>query len=187
MMQINRFFEVLNSISVDVSARPFRLVIKRGSIFTLGKFEFLRVYGCYILVFQFYSKMCDTPFKTPNFTSRYERMKSRASDSEESIANSEDSSGSVELSIVAEFDDLIRSVKQKRNDHLLDAFTNFAEQTKLLWELYNSAMKECTRLQAALDHQTEDYTEVNRSLTVARKMLDDEKRRGNKHSKKYLK
>lgn len=99
-------------------------------------------------------------------------------DSDESTvsttASSSDNNG--ELTIVAEFDDLMRCVKHRRCSEVEDAFLELAEQLKEMQMQWQVAVQECQRLRAALDDKTQDCSDLESKLKIARKLLDQEKR-----------
>lgn len=124
--------------------------------------------------------MCDRVFKTP--TALYHKGTSSDSDSSVSSEKSTQSNGAAssnggEISIVAEFDDLMRVHKQIRSDKLLVecSFLDFIEQTKTLYKEYCSAVEECRRLQTCLDGKVHECSDLELKLTKARKLLDQEK------------
>lgn len=106
------------------------------------------------------------------------------SDSEESTK----SSTSVEnglcngdaLSLVAEFDDLIRLMKQRRVDEVESAFIDFIEQTNEMRNQYDRSIKECRRLQGLLEQKTQELSEMENKLLIARRLLDKEKKENKK-------
>lgn len=119
-----------------------------------------------------------TPFKTP----LPYRKKPVTSDSEEST-NSEGSSCSTgtanNTSLVILYDDLHRIIEHslEEKNKLEDAFRTTAEETKLLWIQWKTSVQECQRLQSLLTMKIEEASELERNLTQARKMLDEEKRK----------
>ncbi|CAH0548067.1 unnamed protein product [Brassicogethes aeneus] len=129
--------------------------------------------------------MCDTPFKTPlpyNTPRSYEfytpKENSDKSDSEESTSSTGESKASynsADLSIVAVFDDLMRLVKQRRHDKIENAFISFAEDIKDMWSHWQESVVECRRLQSLINKKTEECSELENHLKVARKLLDKEK------------
>lgn len=80
------------------------------------------------------------------------------------------------LSIVAEFDDLVRCVRQQRCDEVEDAFLHFAEQVEGVFGKLREARDECQRLQELLDKRTHDFSDSEGKLHLARHMLDKEKK-----------
>ncbi|KRT82480.1 C1 domain containing protein, partial [Oryctes borbonicus] len=110
--------------------------------------------------------------------------KSEHSDSEESTAStgSSDTANVVtsnvrsDLSIVAQFDDIIRLYKQRPNQTVEKAFYNVAEQTKGMCEQWRVAVEEARRLQTELDKKNHELSDLDNKLTVARKLLDQEKK-----------
>ncbi|XP_063925779.1 rac GTPase-activating protein 1-like isoform X2 [Zophobas morio] len=136
--------------------------------------------------------MCDTPFKTPlpyrtpkaDFDRDFYPEKIH-SDSEESVASSNsDNAGSGgtqssngEISLVAEFDDLVRFYRCFRSKKLETefAFADFVEQVKQLYVNYYGAIDECRRLQSLLDAKVHECSDLDHKLLTARKLLDKEK------------
>lgn len=125
-----------------------------------------------------------TPHKTPSARD-YEKecytQKTDASDSEESTASngsSDPASTNIrsELSIVAQFDDLIRLYKQRPNPTVEQIFYSFVEQTKGIVERWRIATEESRRLQIELDKKNHELGDLENKLTVARKLLDQQKR-----------
>lgn len=129
---------------------------------------------------QFSERMAGvTPFKTPL---PYSTPKmSDKSDSDESTASSDTAStytgSSSDLTIVALFDDLMRMIKQKRNEKVEEAFLMFAENMKGVWTQWQATVTECQRLQTVLDVRTQEFSEMERHLNVARRLLDEEKKK----------
>jgi Rac GTPase-activating protein 1 len=137
--------------------------------------------------------MCDTPFKTPlpfrtprpELDRDFYNGEKMTSDSDESVVSSNsDNAGSAytqssngEISLVAEFDDLMRFYRPFRSSKLQteSAFLDFVEQVKLLYVEYFQALDECRRLQGALDAKTQENTDMEHKLMKARKLLDIEK------------
>lgn len=97
------------------------------------------------------------------------------SDSEESTASGGGTSDG-ELSIVAEFDDLLRSMRQRRCSEVEDAFLEMAEQLQELQMLWQNAVQECLRLRTVLDEKTQNISDLEYKLSLARKLLDEQKR-----------
>lgn len=131
-----------------------------------------------------------TPFKTPLPYSTpklngcmYTPSKgmSDKSDSDESTSASDtgsaDTGSSSDLTIVALFDDLMRLIKQKRDEKVEEAFRIFAENMKVLYTQWQVTVSECQRLQIALDIRTQEFSEIERHLNVARRLLDEEKKK----------
>ncbi|XP_018567297.1 rac GTPase-activating protein 1-like [Anoplophora glabripennis] len=125
-----------------------------------------------------------TPFKTPlPYSTPKSSCKgmSDKSDSDESTSASDTGSAysgsSGDLTIVALFDDLIRLMKQKRDEKVEEAFRTFAENMKVLFIQWQTTVAECQRLQNALDIRTQEFSEMERHLNVARRLLDEEKKR----------
>lgn len=107
------------------------------------------------------------------------------SDSEESTHSNSDDAASAgtgssrdrgELTIVAEFDDLMRCVRQQRCDEVEDSYLEFAEQVKEMRAQWQLAVQECRRLQGLLDKKTHDFSDLESKLAHARQLLDQEKR-----------
>lgn len=97
-----------------------------------------------------------------------------ASDSEESSTNNECYTNT-NLTLVAEFDDIMRHVKHSRNNEVEDAFLQFVEQTAAIFDRYQEAVKECRRLQEQLDRKTHEFGDLESKLLHARRLLDKEK------------
>lgn len=110
------------------------------------------------------------------------RTKPESSDSDESTASSLDnvgtggSSDGGELSIVAEFDDLMRCVRHQRNRETEDSFLEVCERLKEMQMAWQAALQECQRLRAALDEKTQDCSDLEGKLSLARKLFDQQKR-----------
>ncbi|KAJ8914407.1 hypothetical protein NQ315_017501 [Exocentrus adspersus] len=125
----------------------------------------------------------DAIFKTPNLNDMYTPSKAMfdKSDSDESTVASDTGSAysttSGDLTIVAQFDDLMRLLKQKRDQKMEKAFGVFVENIKILWTEWHIAISECQRLQNALDSRTQELTEMEKRLNVARQLLDTEKKK----------
>lgn len=121
----------------------------------------------------------ETVFKTPYSlrTPKYPENtpKRETSNSDESVSSSNGIDPS-DLSIVAEFDDFMRLIKQYRNDKVDCAFLNFIRQSKEIVSQYHIAVRECRRLQELVDGKTRAFSDLENKLSVARKLLDQEKR-----------
>ncbi|KAI4470036.1 rac gtpase-activating protein 1 [Holotrichia oblita] len=124
------------------------------------------------------------PHKTPS-AKDYEKEcythKTDASDSEESVGSNGSSEAAnfnirSELSIVAQFDDLLRLYKQRPNLAVEQIFYSFVEQTKGIIDRWRIATEESRRLQTELDKKNHDLGDLENKLTVARKLLDQQKR-----------
>lgn len=119
-------------------------------------------------------------FKTPlPYTPKPLNLDKDSSDSEESTCSSDNpgaaaSSENGELTIVAEFDDLMRAVKQQRCDEIEDAFLEFAEQAKEMNLQWNLAVQECQRLNALIEKKTQEFHDLEYKLAQARKLLDQQ-------------
>lgn len=131
-----------------------------------------------------------TPFKTPlpystpkmnNGMYTPNKAMSDKSDSDESTTASDTGStytgSSSDLTIVALFDDVMRLMEQKGNEKVEEAFLIFVENTKGLWTQWQATIAECQRLQCALDVRTQEFNEMERRLNVARRLLDEEKKK----------
>ncbi|KAF5278824.1 hypothetical protein FQR65_LT03512 [Abscondita terminalis] len=121
--------------------------------------------------------------KTPKLP-KYCTPGTNTSDSETSVTSSE--TGDVcgtDLSIVAEYDELIRSLKQQRHDEIEDAFLVFVEQTKGVVDQWQLALHECKRLQDEVAKMTNDYCDLESKLSHARKLLDQERKRARNFEK----
>ncbi|KAK5639900.1 hypothetical protein RI129_010711 [Pyrocoelia pectoralis] len=124
-------------------------------------------------------------YKTPKTTKSRTRATPNTvremSDSEESTKSlSSDTGGSCnsdDLTIVAEYDDLIRTVKQQTSSEDKEKFIEFLEQVKGICTQWHDSIRECKRLQIELAKVTHDYSEFEGKLGLARKMLDQEKKR----------
>ncbi|EFA01222.2 rac GTPase-activating protein 1 [Tribolium castaneum] len=136
--------------------------------------------------------MCDTPFKTPlpyrtprADLNRDMFVEKGASDSDESVAScNSDNMGSGsgqssngDISLAAQFDDLMRSYRPFRNNELetLPAFMEFVEEVKLLYVDYFQALDEINRLKNVLDNKVVECSDLENKLHTARKMIDKEK------------
>ncbi|KAJ8946085.1 hypothetical protein NQ314_008985 [Rhamnusium bicolor] len=132
----------------------------------------------------------DIPFKTPlpfhtpksngcMYTPNKEMTDK--SDSEESTNSSDIGSAytgsSSDLTIVALFDDLMRLMKQRRDEKVEDSFIIFADNMKMMWSQWQVTVMECRRLQSLLDLRTQEFSEMERNLMLARKLLDQEKKK----------
>lgn len=102
------------------------------------------------------------------------------SDSDESTASGPSNVGGAssdgELSIVAEFDDLMRCMRQRRCSEVEDVFLEMAEQLQELQTLWQNAVQECLRLRAVLDEKTQNNSDLEYKLSLARKLLDEQKK-----------
>lgn len=104
-----------------------------------------------------------------------------ASDSDESTASSCANGGpgsgdSGELTIVAEFDDLMRCLRHRRNSDVENVFLATVEKMKDMDMHWQAAMQECQRLQAALDEKMQACSDLEGKLNLARRLLDQQKR-----------
>lgn len=86
-----------------------------------------------------------------------------------------DGSGSIELSIEAEFDDLMNDYEFELDD-LGECFLRFAEVQQLCHIEWQKSIDECKRLQTELDKANHDIGDFANKLNHARKMLDQEKK-----------
>lgn len=118
-------------------------------------------------------------FKTPlPYTPKqpvFDKPDKQSSDSEESTCSSAGTQGSSEngeLTIVAEYDDLMRGVRKRRRSKIEDAYLEFADQVKEICTQWHLAVQECQRLQALLDRKTQECHDVEVKLVQARKLLD---------------
>lgn len=127
-----------------------------------------------------------SPYKVPKLKDsekEYYAIKTEHSDSEESTTSNASSDTATDpckntrsLSIVAEFDDLIRIYKQRPNLTVEKLFYNMFKQTKSMCEQWRIAVDESRRLQMELDKKNHELSDLDNKLTVARKLLDQEKR-----------
>lgn len=111
------------------------------------------------------ARRLNTAFLTPS-----------ASNSESDDSTTSGHYSAKNLSLVAEHDDLVRLIRQERNDEVENAFLDFLEQ---LLELYTNkwgpAVQECQRLQQLVDKQNHENRDLESKLFHARKLLDKEK------------
>lgn len=116
-----------------------------------------------------------TPYslRTPKYTENTPKRETSSSDESISSSNGGDPGN---LSIVAEFDDFMRLIKQYRNDNVECVFLNFVRQSKEMGSQYQIAVRECRRLQELVDGKTRILSDLENKLSVARKLLDQEKR-----------
>lgn len=101
---------------------------------------------------------------------------SNSNDNEIFIATPLRSNGIEALSLVAEFDDLVRMLKQKRSNDVEDKFIDYVEQTLSISNLWDRSVKECRRLQGLLELKTQELTDMENKLLIARRLLDKEKK-----------
>ncbi|XP_030755967.1 rac GTPase-activating protein 1-like [Sitophilus oryzae] len=118
-------------------------------------------------------------FNTPKFSSG-DSDSEGSTTSAASGTSSTNSGSSSDLSLVVLFDDLIRSLKYRRDKKTEDAFLNFAEEAKNLLNKYNEALCECVKLQGLLDKRVQENSEIEIRLNRARHILDQEKRKTQK-------
>lgn len=119
-----------------------------------------------------YDSNCDV-YATPIGGEKCESDDSVASSlSNPTTASSENG----ELTIVAEFDDLMRCVRHRRCNEVEDAFLELAEQLKEMQAEWQVAVQECQRLRSALDAKSQDCSDLESRLKMARKFLDQEKK-----------
>lgn len=115
-----------------------------------------------------------TPFKTPKHTPYRNHNK------ENDCVNSDSSSSSEppqpQLSLVAEFDDIIRMVKQSRNDEVEDCFLRFAKQAEEMHVKWFEAVQECKRLQSVLGVKDAEISNISSKLNQARALVDHERK-----------
>ncbi|KAF2896541.1 hypothetical protein ILUMI_09632 [Ignelater luminosus] len=131
-------------------------------------------------------------FKTPKSFRAHTAMPNQdpeyltrdTSDSEESTksdAPSDDGSyNSEDLSIVAEYDELMRNVKLQRCNDVEDKFLDFVEQVKGLSNHFYECQQECQRLNKELEKKAQECSDLESKLVVARKFLDQERRQSRK-------
>ncbi|KAL3284596.1 hypothetical protein HHI36_018753 [Cryptolaemus montrouzieri] len=132
--------------------------------------------------------MADSIFKTPykygtpkvsKHDKFYTPIKSR-SDSEESLVSTASDSGTSDsqLSIIAEFDEISRFEKTLKSQytHLEKSYAEFVENTRMLYESFLKSRDECLKLQHRLDVMARDNCDLEDKLTIARKLLDKEKK-----------
>lgn len=81
-----------------------------------------------------------------------------------------------ELSIVAEYEDLIRCIKHRRNDEVEDTLLEMAEQLLEVVKRWEIAVQECERLCGDLEKKTQDCSDLENKLKIARKLLDQERK-----------
>lgn len=92
------------------------------------------------------------------------------------ISDSSDCSDPGELSIVAEFDELMAAYDEELDDEItfqiyLQEFVQKQAKVHALWQ---KSMEECTRLQKELDKANYDIGDLSNKLNHARKLLDKE-------------
>ncbi|KAF5279961.1 hypothetical protein FQA39_LY18182 [Lamprigera yunnana] len=102
------------------------------------------------------------------------------SDSEESTKSTEsetaNSCNSEDLSIVAEFDDLMRLCKLLKFDNTHEKFIEFVANAQIINEQLIKVSAECQRLQGESVKMTHEYSDLESKLFHARKLLDQEKK-----------
>lgn len=104
------------------------------------------------------------------------------SDSDESTTSSAStgiSTESGELTIAAEFDDLMRAVGQRRSSEAENVLISVLEVGRDMGKRLKEAVDECQRLQLVLSNKTKELSDLTDKLQTARKLLDQEK----KHSR----
>ncbi|KAK4872799.1 hypothetical protein RN001_014828 [Aquatica leii] len=118
--------------------------------------------------------------KTPKILN-YGTPGRQLSDSEESTASSVSEAGSTgsndNLSLVAEYDELMKCAKSLRHDEVEDAFLCFIKQTGSMVAQFCTVQQECKRLQDSLAKTMNDYSELECKMSHARKLLDQERKR----------
>lgn len=97
-------------------------------------------------------------------------------DSDESTATTNSSSENGELTIVAEFDDLLRCLRHQRCKDVEDAFKEMAEQMNEMQMQWRIAVQECKRLRVVVEQKTQDCSDLEGKLKIARRLLDQEKK-----------
>nr|XP_022910102.1 rac GTPase-activating protein 1-like [Onthophagus taurus] len=126
-------------------------------------------------------------FKTPTAKRKLKTdtgtVKRCKSDSEDSISSNPESVASSSkdrevnvLSLVALFDELMRSIRKLNNAEIEDHFMSNVEHFILLTEKWRESNVECQRLQIELDKKTHELSDVENKLSLARKLLDQEKK-----------
>lgn len=81
-----------------------------------------------------------------------------------------------DLSLVAQFDDIIRLYKQRPNESVEKVFYYVVEQSIEMLGQWRVATDETRRLQVELDKKNHELSDLENKLSVARKLLDQEKR-----------
>ncbi|KAF7266136.1 hypothetical protein GWI33_020506 [Rhynchophorus ferrugineus] len=117
--------------------------------------------------------------------SNYMLFCSEDSDAESTASgHSEASSASAvsngDLSIVAMFDDLMRFMRNRRDEKIEAAFLSLAEDTKMILEKYSEAIAQCEKLQNIIDLKVRENSELEIRLNRARHLLDEERRKTQK-------
>lgn len=87
-----------------------------------------------------------------------------------------DASNPNELSIVAQFDDLIAEYGYILNDNIHNVFLKFAEMQQKCHIEWQKSVDECNRLQSELDKANHDIGDFTNKLNHARKLLDQERK-----------
>ncbi|XP_018323283.1 rac GTPase-activating protein 1 isoform X2 [Agrilus planipennis] len=111
------------------------------------------------------------------FTTKSRYAKSENSDSEQSNHSESDCN---DLTIVAEFDELMRLVKQKRNDEIEDSLIIYVQSTQNIVERLVKIETECSRLRQELDMKIQGFSDLESKLSGARMMLDKERQKTKK-------
>ncbi|KPI98652.1 Rac GTPase-activating protein 1 [Papilio xuthus] len=100
--------------------------------------------------------------------------------------NSDNSdSGSIALSLVAQFDDINRLNNVLNDGAAEEAFLSFLSQMQWVMNQWATAEAEAVRLQKELDEAHRTLTKSEAKFAHVRKMLDGEKREKNIYLKKY--
>lgn len=126
-----------------------------------------------------YTPKCDQDvFYTP----RKEFSDSEESTHSENAGSACASSENGEINIVAEFDDLMRTLRQrKRGIKEAEAcLLTLGEQMTEVCRDWKNAVDECHRLQVALNDKTKECSDLAHQLCQARLLLDQEKKRKQK-------
>ncbi|XP_008546525.1 rac GTPase-activating protein 1 [Microplitis demolitor] len=81
------------------------------------------------------------------------------------------------LSIIATHDELVRCTNVLVNGSCEEEFLQFAINQEEMRQKWLSAVQECQRLHSALEKSRHESTDLDRKLSHARRLLDEEKRR----------
>lgn len=83
------------------------------------------------------------------------------------------------LSILAEFDEIVRgsnTVKQDR-DEVLQSYIDFVKQTSNMKTQFESSVHECKRLRTVIEERTSIISDLESKLDNARRILDHERKK----------
>lgn len=132
--------------------------------------------------------MSESVFKTPyasDTPKSYRKVNPMKfhSDSDESVSSVPEfcpsgSSSDANLSIIAEYDEISRFVRTLKSQYtyLEKSYSEFVDNTKVLYQSFQTSREECMRLQERLDAMTRENSDLEGKLALARKFLDKEKR-----------